>query len=106
MQPADDPGLRTDVDAAAQLYRWTGGWPFYVARIARETRDLAEQSEGTINPGVIDLAFQNEVLTPTSPTAEHCQYLWEHALGVDSAAFRTVLESVVREIAEHQPLQH
>jgi len=83
------------------LYRFTGGYPFYLAVLAGATTAIARRESRPIDEDTVILAIAEEVATPGGTIAMHCREVFETRLL--QATQSTVSRQIMHYLAHNQP---
>ncbi len=85
------------------LYRFSGGYPFYLAVLAGATVNIARREGRLIDEEMVILAIAEEVATPGGAIAMHCREVFETRLL--QATQSTVSRQIMHYLAHNQPVK-
>ncbi len=94
------PQQQISAQMVGQVYRFTGGHPFYITCLGSAVHQLS--MGGAITPEVVERAIYTETMTKTGRIYQYCNYVLETSLR--SARGQTTLRSVMLLLADEGPM--
>jgi hypothetical protein len=98
---ARQAGQRLPEPVLHLLYRFTGGYPFYLAVLAGATVAVARRENRPVDEEAFIMAIAEEVATPGGTIAMHCREVFETRLL--QATQSTVSRQIMHFLAHNQP---